>query len=80
MKVICIDDRPGFQSGEKPPFQIGDTLNAKQSPYHPLDYLILPDKSRGWHKNRFIKAPRNVKKENKFDNSENKPNFVYEQR
>ncbi len=78
MKVICIDDSPGYQSGEKPPFSIGDTLNARKSPYHPLDLLILPDKSRGWHKNRFVKAPRKAKKENKFAISEIKPNFVYE--
>ena len=54
MKVICVDASVGFQSGEKPRFSEGQVLEATQSPYHELDYLIHPDKSRGWHHKRFI--------------------------
>lgn len=54
MKVICIDASPGFRSEENPPFSEGQILEASQSPYHELDYLIYPDKSRGWHQKRFI--------------------------
>ncbi len=54
MKVICIDASPGFRSEEIPPFNEGDILEASQSPYHELDYLISPENFRGWHKKRFI--------------------------
>lgn len=77
MRVICIDDRPGIETGETPPFKSGDILNAMQSVtykdcYNISEHLFSEDgKSlKSWLKSRFI--PLSSIDETEFERNYNK--------
>jgi len=54
MRVLCIDAKPGYITGNIPPFKEGDICDAVQDDEYEDSYVINGDTSKCWLKLRFV--------------------------
>lgn len=59
MKVTCIDDSPGVNTGQKPPFKFGEILTAYSINSFAVQileypYSLVTGNQKSWNKSRFV--------------------------